>query len=209
MSFPDFLQVDLLKEPPERLPELLNETLNKTEHSAVLWTARRPRKRWYTGLSDWQALLLSSAPQYELILWLAPNISIQLPEELRQESDFLLSAYHGLFQGQPDVSSCPKWQKYRDTLNNHIKRQETKSYPALVSKMPLARAIRELGYEHRGLEKGLETLPTFLERSRKGELAPKEREKLDLDFYHLLEHHLERETEAIYPAMVFSQGVDR
>lgn len=209
MTATDFLEVDYRTEPTERLPELLNKTLDTTDCPAVLWTARRPRKRWHNGLSDWTPLVLSSAPQFELILWLSPAVETRVPEELQKESDYLLNAYHALFQGESDIANCPHWLKYRNTLSGHIRRQETNSYPALLKKLPLDRAIREVGYEHRGLEKGLQSLPRFLERARKGELEGKEREKLDLDFYHLLEHHVEREAEAIYPAMVFSQGVDR
>ena len=209
MTTTDFLQVDFLQKPIESLPGLLKDTLSLADVNAVLWSARRPRKRWHCELSDWNALLLSSAPQFELILWLAPGVDAPVPDKLQEETDYLLKTYHALFEGDPNVTDCPNWRHYRDTLREHIKRQETVSYPELLRRLPLQRAVREVGYEHRGLEKGLDALPTFLERSRKGELAGREREKLDLDFYHLLEHHLERETDAIYPAMVFSQGVDR
>lgn len=164
------------------------------EHgSGLLTLSRRPSKRWTADLQFAHPLILSSAPLYELILWLNPD-QLEVPKEDRDEQRFLLEGYRQLFAGELEV------EEYIARLHQHIARQESGLFPHLVSLAPMERATRELGYEHRGLEKGAAQLAIAVADFRAGKLEKVSRERLDLDFYHLLEHHIERERDALIPA---------
>lgn len=201
VSFVDHRQV-----PPDDLPELLQKELRQLSNDALFWVARRPKKRWFSALTNWTALVLSTAPQYEQILWLRPGTCPVVPKELSTEANILLSDYKDLFQGADEASNCPRFTSYKNTLTDHVSRQEKVSFPKILEKWPLERPLRELGYEHQGLIRGLATMEQKVSLARRGELEKRERDRLDLDFYHLLEHHVERELEALYPAMIFLSG---
>lgn len=201
--------LDYRANPVEELEHLLVSHLKTAETPSLLWQAKRPKKRWFQGLSDWSPLVLSSAPAFEQILWLHPNLTPMPPLDFQEECSKLLEDYAGLFEGSSEIETCPKWQSYRELLLRHVKVQQENVFPQLLEKLPVDRATRELGYEHQGLLKNLETLKEAVRSARAGQLERRLREKIDLDFYHLLEHHIERETEALLPAIVFLEGVYR
>lgn len=204
-----FREATHLKSPMEQLPDILRAELQETETPILLWTARRPHKRWHTDLVDWTPLLLTTAPQHEQIAWMRPGLQVSPDHSFQEECRRLLDDYKTLFEGTMPVRDCPHFARYRDLLLNHIGRQEQSTFPKLLEQLPLHRALRELGYEHQGLERGLHGLEQALEKSRLGTLGKAERERLDLDFYHLLEHHIERERDALSPIVDFLEGVYR
>lgn len=195
--------VDHRKVDPNKLSSLLLQELEAIQQPSLLWIARRPKKRWHLGLVDWHPHLLSSAPQHEEILWLAPEVACSPNPAFVEHCEHLLNDYKALFQGKEPISECQRWRAYRKLLLSHIEKQEKKTFPDLKREFPIDRPLRELGYEHRGLERGLEQLPPILQRARDGQLSKKEREQVDLDFFHLLEHHVERERDALSPIQVF------
>lgn len=204
-----FREVVHLKSPLEQLPELLKAELEETEAPILLWTARRPHKRWHTNLVDWTPLLLTTAPQHEQIAWMRPELEVSIAHPFQEECRRLLDDYEALFDGTLPPGECPHFAKYRELLMSHIRRQEQSTFPNLLRQLPLQRALRELGYEHQGLERGLKSLEHALEKSRNGTLNKAEKERIDLDFYHLLEHHIERERDALSPIVDFLEGVYR
>lgn len=196
---------DLRELEASQLTPHLEELWN--EHPRGFWSvARRPGRRWTSSIAWARALVLSSAPLFELILWIEPEATPQLPESELEEQSFLLGYYSELFQ-----TLSPAAEKvYAQRLHHHFERQEAALYPQMETLPFVDRAVRELRYEHQGLKKGLEGLGQTLEEARSRGLAKASKERLDLDFFHLLEHHLEREKEAIYPAWVFlNQRVDK
>lgn len=195
--------VDLRESPPETLPQLLREQLEKVGDSALLWTARRPKKRWFEGLAPQKPLLLASSPMFEQIFWLPTGSFADVPQSERESFQFLLGMYGELFKKTEPPENCPLWHQYNQKLRAHISRQEEELFPELTGRLDIGRALQELKYEHRGLERGLDRMPSVLRAAREGELSSKEREMFDLDFYHLLEHHAERELQAVYPIQVF------
>lgn len=142
------------------------------------------------------ALILSSAPQHEMILWIPVDYNLDLPQSAKAEMSYLLDEYSNLFV----QLNGTEIELYMSKVRKHISDQESSLWLQLSEPPELSRALRELSYEHRGLEKGLDSLAEALDRARLGTLTSREREKIDLDFYHLLEHHLEREAQALYPA---------
>ena len=198
-----FRQVDYRTRDVDTLPELLRQELETEPLQAVWWTARRPKKRWHLSLSTRESLVFTTASQFEQILWLPESISPRVAPDPETEACRLLQDYRPLFEGSEPIDECARWSEYRSLVLTHIQRQENEEFPQLLTSLPAERPVRELGYEHRGLEKGLENLAKAISLSRSGELTNKERDKIDLDYYHLLEHHLEREQEAIYPAILF------
>ncbi len=188
--------IDLRETPLEDLPERVQ--LEWTP-PATLILSRRPSNRWMEGLNFARPLRLSSAPLYELVLWVSPEALPELPPELQQEHQELLRGYHALFREDGDVEA------YLGLLEQHIRYQETQLFATIGAALPIERALRELGYEHRGLEKGAARVRDAVAQHRRGELEKKARDRLDLDFYHLLEHHIERERDALLPAWSFLQ----
>lgn len=201
--------LDLRDRSVEELPVLLQQHLAAATTFSVLWQARRPRKRWHLDLVEWRPLVLSSASQFEQILWLHPEQRVELPEQFEREDSSLLASYSTLFDGRGPLDNCPRWEAFQALLNEHIERQEKSDFPFLLSGLPVERAVRELGYEHHGLRRGMESVKRAAEAARDGKLSRAEREKIDLDFFHLLEHHLERERDAVVPATVFLKGLYR
>lgn len=188
--------IDLRQEQIETLPERVRALWSPP---AMLVLSRRPSNRWMKGLDFAVPLRLSSAPLYELVLWIESGRPAELPQDIRQEHEELLRGYHRLFREQEDLEA------YLALLDRHIREQESRVYPAIAAAAPLERALRELSYEHRGLEKGAARLREAVARHRQGQLDKKDKDRLDLDFYHLLEHHIERERDALLPAWAFLQ----
>jgi hypothetical protein len=52
-------------------------------------------------------------------------------------------------------------------------------------------------------------MPAILEQQRAEVLENRARERFDLDFYHLLEHNLERKLEAVYPALAYFESMQK
>lgn len=188
--------LDLREEALETLPERVKEAWAAP---GCLILSRRPSKNWVESLEFAHPLRLSSAPLYELILWLEPSQLGALPEEVRVDQRELLDGYHRLFREEGDLEA------YLSRLTEHIRSQEKELFPSVAALAPVERALRELSYEHRGLEKGALRLREAVAQHRRGELEKKDKDRLDLDFYHLLEHHIERERDALYPACSFLQ----
>ncbi len=189
--------VDVRDLAPSELEEVLVKTLAACPSSACLWTACRPKKNWFHGLTEFRPLVFASSAKFEQILWLPPQAKAALPEVWIGDCRHLLRGYPELFAG----GSFPK---YKDAVLQHINLQENDLFPKLLGHLPDAqRALRELSYEHRGLENGLKRMPGVLEQQQNGTLDSRTRERFDLDFYHLLEHNVERKLEAIYPALAY------
>ena len=192
--------VDFRDLPVSELGEVLEKTLSTCPSPACLWTACRPKKNWFRGLTEHQPLVFASSARFEQILWLAPGVGPAVPVSWTEECRRLLSGYPALFSGA-------SFADYREAVQRHIHLQEGEIFAKLLHHLPDAqRALRELSYEHRGLEKGLQRMPAILEQQQAGDLDPRARERFDLDFYHLLEHNLERKLEAIYPAVAYFEN---
>lgn len=204
---PPYAEVDFRDVELEKLPQRLLESLAHCSEKPLFWLARRPSKRWHLKLTDRHGLLLSSAPQYEQILWLPCGQSPEIPEDFKSQSDSLLTSYHDLFRIHDKEQRLSAGASYREALAEHIEDQELLFSQHALSRIgPLSRCLRELGYEHLGLRRGSERLPALLSSA---ELATPLKERFDLDFYHLLEHHLERERDALYPALVALELIPR
>ena len=65
----------------ENLEDQLQETLSSCQTPLLLWTARRPKKRWFEGKSEHRPLVLASSERFEQILWLAPGPVPSIPQE--------------------------------------------------------------------------------------------------------------------------------
>lgn len=169
-------------------------------HPDGFWSvARKLGRRWTAGISWAHPLVLASAPLYELILWIPLEATVPLPEEVARTHRMLLGGYSDLF----DSLDPEREAQYHTQLLQHFEVSEAEVYLKLET-MPYAdRAIREMRYERQGLTKGLAQLSDCLAAARSRSLERPRKERLDLDFFHLLEHHLERERDAIYPSWVF------
>ncbi len=171
--------------------------------NGLLTVSRRPSKRWAATANFAHPLVLSSAALFELILWVPKEFDTSIPESLQAEIQELLTSYRDFFKSPSGELST----RTIEIVELHIQSQEQTLYSALEKTPFLDRAIRELRYEHQGLLRGLPHLLKAQEAALEERLEKRDKDKLDLDFFHLLEHHLEREIEALYPAWFFlTQG---
>lgn len=193
---------DLRQQPLDELPQRVEDAWKKSK-PALLTLSHRPSKRWVQQLDFAHPLRLSSAPLYELILWVPTDTELRLPNSVEQEQKELLEGYKQLFEKNADE------QRYLELLGNHVRSQEEDFYPLFAQLIPAERALRELCYEHRGLEKEGLKLSATLAHHRSNSLSRQARERLDLDFFHLLEHHLERERDALFPAWIFISEIQQ
>lgn len=190
---------DLRQVPLDSLVETVESKWLAHGGEALLTISRRPSKGWTRELIFARPLTLSSSAFYELILWVDKRLDLRLPNQVEHDQRELLQGYHRLFSEQaPDAQ-----QLYLERLHGHISSQEGELFPHMAELAPVQRALQELSYEHRGLEKGAEALGNALQAWRLGTLSKQQKDRLDLDYFHLLEHHLEREREALYPTWLF------
>lgn len=82
-------------------------------------------------------------------------------------------------------------------LLRHMETEEATLYP-LYARVVEERQIRELGYEHLGLRRGL---PEWREMLTRTEVTKRERDGMDIKFFHLFEHHMEREEDSLLPVL--------
>lgn len=82
-------------------------------------------------------------------------------------------------------------------LLRHMETEEATLYP-LYARVVEERQIRELGYEHLGLRRGLPEWREFLTRT---DASKRDRDGMDIKFFHLFEHHMEREEESLLPVL--------
>ena len=79
----------------------------------MLVASRRPSKSWTKALDFARPLTLSSAPLYELILWVDPRAETPLPQEAEQDQHALLRDYPALFS----AGGCV--ERYLERLHRH------------------------------------------------------------------------------------------
>ena len=199
----DLKVVDKRDQPSQDLAQILRDELDSLAADTLLWTAKRPKKNWHEFISGWRALTLSSSALFEQIFWVRDSLSLPLPPEIQQEQETLLNSYPELFRRAGPVLEDQLWLEYRETLLKHVEREEKQLFPPACKVLPVERSLKELQYEHQGLKRGLSRMPEVLDAARSGVLSSREREKFDLDYYHLLEHHTEREALAVYPLLIF------
>lgn len=190
---------DLRSRSATDLPSIL-ESLWVESPRGLLAVSHRPHKKWTAALTFAHPLIFSSSALYELILWAPKDLDLNLSDEVALEQRRLLDDYRDIFKPEDRSLQRQALKLYTDQIHQHIARDESNFYPLLLERIPVERALKELSYEHRGLEKGLQDISKSLEDRPHEKLTAKERERLDLNFYHLLEHHLERERNALYPA---------
>jgi hypothetical protein len=131
----------------------------------------------------------------------APTNAQQRP--LEAEYSHLLLSYGKIVRralaGDPAAKELAA--VYQAELREHIRRDETLLFPAIDKFLCDNRFTREMSYDHRGIEAGLASFEALLDRCLEGTATRKEREKQELDLQHMLEHHLERESEGLLPLL--------
>lgn len=86
-------------------------------------------------------------------------------------------------------------------LETELRREEERLFPRWRAATADERAPRELGYEIAGIRKGLLRLDEILQGVRDGTLSKRERDRYDIDFFHLVEHHVERLERSLLPVL--------
>lgn len=93
-------------------------------------------------------------------------------------------------------------------LEAELRREEERLFPRWRAATGDERAPRELGYEIAGIRKGLLRLDEILQGVREGTLTKRERDRYDIDFFHLVEHHVERLERSLLPVLdLLGQGI--
>lgn len=90
---------------------------------------------------------------------------------------------------------------FERAVRDELEREEQTLFPLWRELTGDERAPRELAYEIVGIRKGLERLDEVLEGVRTGRATRRERERYDIDFFHLVEHHVERLERSVFPVL--------
>lgn len=90
---------------------------------------------------------------------------------------------------------------FAEALETELRREEERLFPRWRAATGEERAPRELGYEIAGIRKGLLSLEEVLQGVREGTLSKRERDRYDIDFFHLVEHHVERLERSLLPVL--------
>lgn len=92
-------------------------------------------------------------------------------------------------------------QQFVTELKGHLLFKENLLWPVWREGTQEERVLRELGYEHQGLHKGLKTFMDFVHQIVQEKVSKREKDHYDIEFFHLFEHHMEREQEGFYPCL--------
>lgn len=193
--------LDLRRRPPDEVAHQLaralerlgdQETLVVQSFSPLLPLLEPPWKGWplVDGPSAFYCLIGRERP-------LAP-----LLDPVRARHQRLLELYPRMIQTTAEKGEIAI--QLRDTFVGLVERQlqddEEFLLPLVTEVTGEPRLARELGYEQRGIREGLQRLDGFLERVSAG-LPKKEIDRFEIDFFHLIEHHLERQAEGLLPIL--------
>lgn len=167
----------------------------------VLVMARKPLRPHLPTSLEWWPLV--DGPSAWFFLGHAPAARKPTLEFLRQdhrEFDRLFrEAVQQARAGNPECRETGS--RLGRLLTGHLEFEEREVYPLFIQAVGDERAVRELGYEHRGIREGLARLGAFLESVLAGKLSKKQIDAFDIDFFHLIEHHVQREEEGLYPVL--------
>lgn len=202
------VELDLRRKPPEEARRQLREQAAVLPAPAsLLVRSFAPLRELVAELEgSWTCWPLVDGPSAYFYLLSHPRPAEPALDGLRQQHQEFERLYHAMVATAVErADSTDLYQRFVSGLEQHLELEERVLFPLFAEVTGDSRTIRELGYEHQGIRRGLERLPGFLERVVAG-ASKKERDAFEIDFFHLIEHHVEREEAALYPVLEALSG---
>ncbi len=188
--------LDLRRVPAEEAAGRLDEAWSRLQ-TPLLVRSFRPLPPTPTGLVAWP---LVDGPSAFFSVYSQPRPQSQALDRLRQDHLELARLYHSSVKQALAGEELTLKPQFQHLLIDHLKFEEDHLFGLFSEVVDDERLVRELGYEHQGIRQGLEAYPDFLDRVLGG-CTKKERDSFEIDFFHLIEHHVEREEKALYPLL--------
>lgn len=193
-------QLDLRRLPPERVAAGLVEWQQQGPLPVLVMTNCPLRRMLPEGFCWWP---LVDGPSAYFFLGHRVEPRQPLLEPMRRQHKRLDGLYRqAVNQARNGQAECVRvGADFCRLLRRHLDFEEGHLYPLYLATVGEQRSLRELGYEHRGIREGLERFEPFLAEVLDGRLTSKQIDAYDIDFFHLLEHHVKREEDGLYPVL--------
>ncbi len=179
-----------LRAPGPNLTEGLSEL---RAHQARVLKSRHPLRAELEGFTAWP-LVPGPSAYYYLVHTPLPQAEPVL-EVVREQHCEIVALYREAMALGSDGAA------FEQLLSRHMDTEERTLYPLYQKILQEERLIRELGYEHLGLRRGLPEFRPFLQKMAAGETTKRDKDGFDIRFFHLFEHHMEREEESLLPVL--------
>lgn len=195
------LLLDLRRVDPEEHSLKLREHLGSPAvEQVVVIRAHRPLDEVLAQLGEgWVHYPLVEGPSAFYQAVCTPGHSSAGLDPYRREHRQLLELYPRMVASALDGHADP--EPFTQLLESHLRREEEHLFGRVEEWTGEPRLARELGYDHQGLRAGLLKLPDYLERVAAGDTTKKMRDAFEIEFFHLFEHHYEREERGLYPLL--------
>lgn len=192
--------LDLRRLPPDRQTELLGQAVQAlAPGQAQVVIATRDLRGEMAELEVWP--LVEGPSAWFLLMHHAVEAEPVLDEVRRQHRELFRLYKEAVATAVDGDDGAAIGRKFLSLLERHADAEEQRLYPLYERQIGDQRMIRELGYEHLGLRRGMGAVEPFLEEVRAGRTTKRQRDRFEIDFFHLLEHHVEREEKALLPVL--------
>lgn len=174
-------------------PSLTQGLTELGAHQARVLKSRQPLRAELEGFTAWP-LVPGPSAYYYLVHAPRPPAEPVL-EVVREQHRQIVALY------REAMALGSNGAAFEQLLSRHMDTEERTLYPLYQQILQEERLIRELGYEHLGLRRGLPEFRPFLEKMAAGETSKRDKDGFDIRFFHLFEHHMEREEESLLPVL--------
>ncbi len=179
-----------LRAPGAGLLEGLSEL---QDHQARVLKSRHPLRVELEGFTAWP--LVNGPSAYYYLVHTPLPLAEPVLEVVREQHRQIVALYREAMALGSDGAA------FEQLLSRHMDTEERTLYPLYQQIVQEERLIRELGYEHLGLRRGLPEFGPFLRKIAAGETSKRDKDGFDIRFFHLFEHHMEREEESLLPVL--------
>ncbi|MBI3927621.1 MAG: hemerythrin domain-containing protein [Armatimonadetes bacterium] len=202
--------LDLRKSAPAELPELLRQRAGLLgAEEALVVQARHPLAEAVESLGPgWASWPLIDGPSaWYVLLYRARPLERRL-DPVRERYRQLPVLYHRAVRQAlaRDPEALATGRRFRELLHQHLELKQTRLYPLYRRVVGEDRLPRELGYEIDGIRQGLGRWEDMLRGALEGSATRRQLDRFEIDFFHLIEHHIEREKLSLLPALELLGG---
>ncbi|MGE0487841.1 MAG: hemerythrin domain-containing protein [Vulcanimicrobiota bacterium] len=197
------VELDLRRQPPdEARRQLRHQAAALPGQASLLVRSFAPLRELVAQLEgSWTCWPLVDGPSAYFYLLSHPRQAEPALDGLREQHLEFERLYHSMVSLAVEKSTdVGVRDRFTSLLEDHLQIEERLLFPLFEEVTGDTRTTRELSYEHQGIRRGLGRLPGFLEKVVAG-ASKKERDAFEIDFFHLIEHHVEREEKALYPVL--------
>ncbi len=195
------LLLDLRKtDSGEHWSKLSQCLFDSDESRVIVVRSRVPLSAPLAKLSqEWRSYPLVDGPSAFYVALCPRGEAPPVLDSYRDEHRRLIELYPAMVRSA--LEGRVGTEEFVQLMSSHLNREEEELFALVERWTGEPRLARELGYDHQGLRAGLAKLPDFVERVARGETTKKARDAFEIEFFHLFEHHYEREELSLYPLL--------